>query len=299
VIKWKNRRGRLEAPEVPFRPMIHQPSTALFTATLLLTSLLLVATACSSAPPSRSRWQDWNTLRMEVDSSPLFSGKFEMRRTTRGAIEVLETRATAAVLGQRLEDSRTVTLFDSEGRTSRYARQSSKSGRRFVFGEQSYTVEKLEPPEEPGRPLDQWDVTSSREFRYPATAQGGSPQQVFDYFGMLLELRNAGLGEPGDETTLHVATSNGPRAFRIAVSESREGRRTFTDLATGIEQTVQLREFRLRIIPADPEQDGEGFLRMEGETEIWVEAESKTPLEISGRVPRVPGRVQLRLVAMG
>ena len=103
----------------------------------------------------------------------------------------------------------------------------------------------------------------------------------------------------GDETTLHVATSRGPRAFRIAVSESREGTRTFTDLATGHEQTVQLREFRLRIMPADPEQAGEGFLRMEGETEIWVEAESKAPLEISGKVPRVPGRVQLRLVAMG
>ncbi len=38
---------------------------------------------------------------------------------------------------------------------------------------------------------------------------------------------------------------------------------------------------------------------MEGETEIWVEASSKTPLEIIGKVPRVPGRIQLRLVAMG
>ena len=40
------------------------------------------------------------------------------------------------------------------------------------------------------------------------------------------------------------------------------------------------------------------FLNMKGETEIWVEASSKTPLEISGHVPKA-GRVVLRLAAMG
>ena len=279
--------------------MISRSRIAVSAAALFVSTVLLVLTACSGAPPSRSPWQDWTTLRLVADASPLLHGEFEMRRTIRGGVQALETRATASVLGQQLEDSRTVTLFDDEGQTRRYARQSRRSGRRFVFGERGYTVEKLQPPEDPELPLDQWDVTSSREFGYPAAAQGASPPQLFDYFGMLLELRQAGLREPGDETTLHVATADGPRAFRIAVSESREGLRTFTDLATGDEQTVQLREFRLRIIPADPEQAGEGFLRMEGETEIWVEAESKTPLEINGKVPRVPGRVQLRLVAMG
>jgi len=281
------------------RPMIFQSSFGITATTICLATVLIAATACSGAPEPQGRWQNWSTLRLETDASPLLHGEFEMRRTMRGQVETLETLASATILGQRLEDSRTVTLFDSSGRTRRYARQSRKSGRRFVFGEQSYTVEKLQPPEDPARPLDQWDVTSSREFSYPSPVEGSSPPPVFDYFGMLLELRHAELGEPGDEVTLHVATADGPRAFRIAVSESREGLRTFTDLATGYEQTLPLREFRLRITPADPEQAGEGFLRMEGETEIWVEAESKTPLEISGRVPRVPGRVQLRLVAMG
>jgi hypothetical protein len=38
---------------------------------------------------------------------------------------------------------------------------------------------------------------------------------------------------------------------------------------------------------------------MDGETEVWVEARSKTPLEIVGKVPRVPGTVRLVLAALG
>ena len=83
------------------------------------------------------------------------------------------------------------------------------------------------------------------------------------------------------------------------VSASRETERSFTDLATGEEMFAAVREFRLRVIPGDPATAGEGFMRMEGETEIWVEAETKTPLEISGKVPKVPGRVKLLLSAMG
>lgn len=278
--------------------MVLPPSNGLTASILCLSIVLLVAAACSGPEQAENRWQDWSTLRLEADASPLLRGEFEMRRTTRGEMEALETRAGATVLGQRLEETRTLTLFDSAGKTRSYTRQSRRSGRRFVFGEEGYSVEKLQPPEDRGRPLDQWEITSREEFRFPALPQGGTPPRVYDYFGMLLELRHAELSEPGDEVTLHVATSDGPRAFRIAVSESRKGRRTFTDLATGEVQTVTLRELRLRVVPADPELAGEGFLRMEGETEIWVEAESKTPLEISGTVPQVPGRIQLRLVAM-
>jgi hypothetical protein len=38
---------------------------------------------------------------------------------------------------------------------------------------------------------------------------------------------------------------------------------------------------------------------MKGETQIWVEAETKTLLEIVGKVPNVPGKVKLVLSAMG
>jgi hypothetical protein len=279
--------------------MVSQPSLDAASAAIFVATMLLVATACSGTPDPRGHWRDWNTLRLEANASPLLHGEFEMRRTLRDGVPALETSASATVLGQRLEDTRTVTLFDDQGRTLRYARQSRRSGRRFVFGPESYTVDTLQPPRDGSLPLDLWQVSSSHEFHYPVSVGDGPSPQVFDYFGMLLALRHSGLDRPGDEATLHVATANGPRAFRISVTESREGPRTYTDLGTGDELTVHLREFRLRILPADPAQAGEGFLRMEGETEIWVEAESKTPLEISGKLPRVPGRVVLRLVAMG
>ena len=54
---------------------------------------------------------------------------------------------------------------------------------------------------------------------------------------------------------------------------------------------------RLRLLPGDDAD--EGFLGMVGETEVWVEAESKTPLEIRGKIPNVPGQVRIRLVAKG
>jgi hypothetical protein len=263
-----------------------------------LSTLVLFATlGCNREPGPPSRWQTWRTLRLEANASMIVSGKVELTRRETGSGLQLETWATATALGQLVEDSRTLTSFDTGGRALRFARQSRSGGRRYVFGERGYTVEKLDRPDGQNRSLDEWTVTSSNEFAYPPAAVGAEPPRVFDYFGMLLELKNAGLDAPGDEATLHVATSDGPRAFRIAVSESREGERTFTDLDSGTAQTLWVHEFRLRVSPADRDSD-EGFLRMEGETEIWVESESMTPLEISGKVPRVPGRVELRLVGM-
>ena len=61
------------------------------------------------------------------------------------------------------------------------------------------------------------------------------------------------------------------------------------------ELTIPVDELRLRVTPEDPERSDSGFMNMEGETELWVEAHSKVPLEISGKVPKVPGRVVIRL----
>ena len=63
-------------------------------------------------------------------------------------------------------------------------------------------------------------------------------------------------------------------------------------------RTLLAREFRLAVVPADPGSE-EGFLKMEGEVEIWVEAETGTLLEIVGKVPRVPGKVRLVLAELG
>src|SRR5206468_1673477 len=116
---------------------------------------------------------------------------------------------------------------------------------------------------------------------YPASDAPGTPR-VFDYYGMLLYLERAKLRQPGDEIVLYVATSHGPEPYRIRVSEARRSQRTFEDLSTGETKTVPVRELRLRVSPAKPGQDDEGFMKMEGETEIWVEADTRTLLEIDG-----------------
>ena len=139
-------------------------------------------------------------------------------------------------------------------------------------------------------------MTATTEFPYP-TSGDQTANRLYDYYGMLLHLREEKLDVPGDEVTLHVATSRGPQPYVIRVAENRTGRRDIVDLATGEAETVTVRELRLVIIPADPESD-EGFMKMQGETEVWVEAGSKTPLEIGGRIPRV-GNIQLLLTGIG
>jgi hypothetical protein len=178
---------------------------------------------------------------------------------------------------------------------------SRKRARRYRFGEQGYSVEKLAPrkhtseiPEE-----GEWEVLSRTEFPYPVAQDGATRVAVFDYFGMLLQLRNVELDGPGDEVTMYLATTDGPRAYRIRVTERRSAKRAYTDLASGKKMTVPTTESRLRITSQDPERAQEGFLALEGDTELWVESASRTLLELSGKVPRIPGRIRLLLSGLG
>ena len=257
---------------------------------------LLVGASCAESHERGNRWTDWTTLQLKAKSAPLMRGKVELRLKDDGDGRRLETTTSARFFGVSIARSDTTTLFDTvTGRIEKYSSYSPKKGRRYLFNEHGYSVEKLKP----ARADDgdgSWEVTSRKEFDYPVNEGRSTP--VFDYYGMLIQLRRQPLRAPGDEVTLHVATSNGPEAYRIIVSESRTAERTFVDLGTQEQITLPVREFRLTVSPADPQAE-EGFLKMEGEVEIWVEAETKTLLEIVGKVPKVPGKVKLVLSAMG
>jgi len=257
---------------------------------------MLTGAACLDAPQSQNPWLRWTTLRFKAKSIPLFSGRVEMRVTEDPNGRRLDTTTTARFLGAVIARTTTTTLFDPvTGATKDYRSYSRKRGRHYVFGETSYTVEKLRPAE---KAEDGWQVTLSKEYPYPETSDGRGVRQLLDYYGMLLYLRQLKLDAPGDETELYVATSSGPELYRIRVGESRSKERIIIDTATGEKRALTSRELRLIISPADPDAE-EGFLNMEGETEIWVEAESKTPLEIVGKIPRVPGKVRVVLTEMG
>jgi hypothetical protein len=262
-----------------------------------LAPLLLAGPACVDTPET-DPWQNWKTLRLKAKSAPLLRGQVELRRSEDPDGRRLETSSVARFIGATIARSQTTTLIDATtGRPKEYRSYSKKKGRVYLFGEQGYTVEKLQP----AKPRDAepaWEVVSRREFPYPEPADGSGDSRLFDYYGMLLQLGGFALDSPGDEVTTHVATSKGPQAYRIRVSEARSGERTFKDATSGEKKTLPVREFRLVIIPADPKAE-ESFLKMEGEVEIWVEAESKTLLEIVGKVPKVPGKVKLVLSELG
>ena len=258
---------------------------------------IAMATWALSAPDAP--WQEWEVLRLRATSIPFFSGRLELRLSTKGDHLRFETRSVARFFGARIANTRTATLIDpATGRTERYESFSRKRGRRYTFGESSYAVERLLPPEDRKSPDARWVVHSRNEFDYPTDADGNS-LEVVDYYGMLLQLKRHNLDEIGDEVVLHVATSKGPQPYRVMVSSVRTAKRELTDLRADEGLSLLVRELRLRIIPADPERADEGFLKMEGETELWVEAESKTPLLLSGKAPKIPGRIKLELVEIG
>jgi len=259
-------------------------------------SIGLVGLACVDTPEARGPWHGWSTLQLKAKSVPLLRGKVELRVSEDGHGKWLETTTSARFFGATIARSETITLLDPvTGRTREYRSYSRKKGRHYVFGKTGYTVDKLRRSKNEDEP---WVVKTSKAFDYPGTEEGRAASRLFDYYGMLLNLDDLGLDAPGDEVEVQIATSDGPEAYRIRVNEIRDGARAFTDLRTGKKTELPARELRLTVSPTDPESE-EGFLNMEGETEIWVEAGSKTLLEIVGKVPNVPGKVRLVLSAMG
>lgn len=279
--------------------MMNQRRLLIQTSRAMVLLLALACLACPASIFSRGPWHDWEMLRLDVEAIPLLSGQVELRRYIEDGRTFFETTSTARLLGAKVAEARTRSVLDEEtGRSESYESVSARSGRRFVFGETGYSIDKLIPADDASAPLAEWLIESSREFAYPEDAHG-DPVEVHDYYGMILHLRDLDLDEEGDEALVHVATSNGVVGYRIVVAESREAMREFTNAKDGSTTSPELTELRLRFLPADPEQAPEGFLRMEGETEIWVESRSKTLLQVNGRVPNVPGEVRLVLSEMG
>ena len=164
----------------------------------------VVCAACSDASGPRSRWEAWNTLELEASAGILLSGSVVLNIEETAAGRRLETVAAATVFGATVGGSRTESILDpATGRTRSFRSESGKRGRRYLFGERSYTVEKLTRPPGAELPLDDWEVESLEEFQY------GGPERPHDYYGMLLHLRDLELNAPGDEVTIHIATTDG------------------------------------------------------------------------------------------
>lgn len=270
---------------------------AFLMAALVGAGSLAAGPACVDTSSAQSPWVSWTHLRMKARAGALLTGSIDMHLTQGAEDRLFETATIARLLGAKVAQSRTETTIDPRtGRIERYVSRSKKHARRYEFGNEGCVVEKLEPRGDRDAPLEEWEITASQRFEYPRAANG-DPVAVFDYYGMLLHLRDTDLSETGDRVTVWVATSRGIAAYDITVEESRHAEREFEDLATEESRSVRLRELRLSVSSADPDAD-EGFLSMQGEIELWVEAETKTLLSISGKSPKLPGRVRIELAGM-
>jgi hypothetical protein len=244
-------------------------------------------------------WSSWSALRYDARPLLFFHGQVSMRLRGTGPVRQLETDTSATFLGAELARARSRTTFDAAtGRTKEFYELTPERGRRYVFGEHSYTVERLKPVGGWEAPVEQWKSSSTKTWSYPPAAAGGAAPFVYDYYGMILSLSRAPLRAPGDSVNLWVATSNGPRAYVVSVGEVRNSTRALGGASGAGSRSVPVRELRLRVVPADPAKAEEGFLKMEGETEIWVESASRTLLQVSGRIPNVPGRVDVELTGV-
>jgi len=277
------------------RPILVRPP-------LFFLLLLLLATGPETAraqpAPGAEAFGAWSHAALKEQGLPFFSGLLEMGiEADEGGHVVFTTRATARFLGARIAMSETRSTLDpATGRSLRYTDRNKKTARRYVFGDQGYSIQKLDPVNGPDRSLDEWKVYFEKHYPYPDDGDGGQ-LPVYDYYGMLLYLRRTALAKPGDAITVYLATSDGPMPYRISVAEVRPETVTYKSKAIGARRTATVRALRLHVAPGDPARADEGFLKMEGETEMWVEAASKTLLSLSGKVPHV-GRIRLVLAEM-
>jgi hypothetical protein len=155
-------------------------------------------------------------------------------------------------------------------------------------------LERYRPPRgSKDAPLEEWEPYGKKTWPRPEDDAGHPP--LYDYYALIAHLADLPLSEPGDRASVWMASSTGPVELEIRVQEERRRERVLVDLARDRERRVRLRELLIGLRPLRGEGEKvRGFLQMEGETELWVEAESGTLLEVRGRVPRV-GLVSVEL----
>ena len=205
--------------------------------------------------------------------------------------------STARLFGSIFVNSWSLSTMDRKsGRPLEFLEvKPGEKANRWKFRDDGISHEKLRPHKgAPDEPIDKWAVSRSEKLSGGADPAGW----VHDYIAMIVRLRELPITKPGDQAIVRVSTNRGAVRLRVSASEERTENRTFTDLATGAHRAVDLRELRLRVSPLEGDPaEAKGLLNMEGETELWVEATTRTLIEISGNVPKVPGRVVITLSA--
>ncbi len=274
------------------------------TASACLALALIVGVPTSGGPaeaadPGRRMWRTWTELELKAGAALFLTGRVALSDRTTGDARTIATSTRARFLGATIARSETETRIDAKtGRTLSFVEIQPRRARRYTFGPESYRVEKLKPGEAGAEaPLERWDVVWSAEYPFAGGPTCGDAP-IYDVFSLLLRLGELPLDRRDADCAVWVATSDGPQAYRIRLGARERAVRRIAVGPDARPRDVPVDEAVLLVDAVDPEKADETFLGMKGETEIRVEADSRTLLGIEGKVPGVPGRVVLAVDAL-
>ncbi len=240
---------------------------------------------------------DWKVLRFETGPYFMFTAAVELRRTEGAGLLVLETATTGQRAGSAPVENRTRTTLDTVngGDMVETCKLSRTKCTRYRYENGEYVVEFLPPTGSFEKAAASNQVRTSWSFSLPPGKTGQGQVQIVDFAALVYGLSHQPLFATGDSVNLWLATSTGPREVDIRVAEERAYRRTCRDLDLRRYRTLNTRELLLQITPVDPEPRREGFMGLMGPTSIWIDADTRIPLEVDGRLPNLPGHLELDL----
>ena len=195
-----------------------------------------------------------------------------------------------------------VRLWLDSGNARSYQRDELNSGSRPRFrayrpmGEGVQRTTLRPASGEKSRPYREWSEREERFIAYPAEA----PERIVsEALALFVVVSTASLNAPGDAVTLPVFLKDRVVEVRLEVLEKRELEVNFDQTKTGETQKITGTRPALGIavsavLPEGDEDTKIELLGLEGDILMTIDAESRVPLQISGKIP-IAGAIDVKL----
>ena len=195
-----------------------------------------------------------------------------------------------------------VRLWLDSSNARSYQRDELSSGSRSRFrayrpmGEGVQRTTLRPAPGEKNRPYGEWSEREERFIAYPAEA----PERIVsEALALFVVVSTASLNASGDAVTLPVFLKDRVVEVRLEVLEKHELEVSFDQTKAGETQEITGTRPALRIavsavVPEGAEDSKIELLGLEGDIVMTIDAESRVPLQISGKIP-IAGPVDVKL----
>jgi len=238
----------------------------------------------------------WRSLTLCASKPPLYeaSATFKVAEAThaasgRPAVQ-FSTQSQATMLGVIGFNEETTSWIDAQkhGALEFFQLRPGESARRYLFQNGSIKQTSYGPPaENPGAPFDAWKEkeTTERRFTFAEGGEAADGEPVVDAYSLIYLLRDIDLTEPrpAPKEFIVLHRRNLVR-LRLTAEDQRTGERQVLDEKSGVQVTLKLTERRLKLQPqGEAAKSFRGLMGMQGETEIWVDQDSRALLEINGQ----------------